>query len=99
MTLSKRARLSGQAPVILIDDNLIAYMALHPDDRARRMMEIGTLTFHTQPYSADGTSVPKEMFFGRQRELNSLRQVKSLAILYGGRRLGNHPCWHRLSGK
>lgn len=88
LTLSKRARLSGQAPVILIDDNLIAYMALHPDDRARRMMEIGTLTFHTQPYSADGTSVPKEMFFGRQRELNSLRQVKSLAILYGGRRLG-----------
>lgn len=88
LTLSKRAKLSGRAPVILIDDHLIAYMALHPEDRARRMMEIGTLTFHTLPYSAEGTYVPREMFFGRQRELISLRAVKSLAILYGGRRLG-----------
>lgn len=88
LTLSKRTRMSGHAPVILVDDNLIAYMALHAEDRARRMMEVGTLTFYTQPYSADGTSVPKEMFFGRRRELDSLRNVKSLAILYGGRRLG-----------
>lgn len=88
LTQGKRARLSGRAPAFLIDDNLIAYMALHPDERARRMMEIGTLTFYTQPYSADGTFVPKEMFFGRQRELDNLRQVKSLAVLYGGRRLG-----------
>jgi AAA+ ATPase superfamily predicted ATPase len=28
------------------------------------------------------------MFFGRQRELDRLRDVKSLGILYGGRRLG-----------
>lgn len=88
LTLSKRARLSGQSPVVLVDDNLITYMALHPEDKARRMMEIGTLTFRTQPYSADGTSVPKEMFFGRRRELDSLRNIKSLAVLYGGRRLG-----------
>ena len=88
LTLTKRAKFSGQAPVILIDDALIAYMALHPEDRARRMMEIATLTFHTIPYSAEGTFVPREMFFGRQKELISLRAVKNLAILYGGRRLG-----------
>lgn len=88
LNLSKRARIAGRTPVILIDDNLIAYMAVHPDERARRMMEVGTLTFYSQPYSADGTSVPKEMFFGRQRELDNLRRVQSLAVLYGGRRLG-----------
>ena len=88
LSLQKRAKLSGQALVLLIDDHLIAYMAVHPEDRARRMMEICTLTFHTVPYSAEGTYVPREMFFGRQRELISLRAVKSLAILYGGRRLG-----------
>lgn len=88
LTLTKRAKLSGQSPVILIDDNLVAYMALHPEDRAKRLMEIGTLTFYTHPYSAEGTFVSREMFFGRQRELHSLREVKSLAILYGGRRLG-----------
>ena len=86
--LQRRAKLSGHQPVLLIDDNLIAYMALHPDNRVRRMMEIATLTFHTIPYSAEGTYVPREMFFGRQREIISLRGVKSLAILYGGRRLG-----------
>lgn len=88
LTLTKRAKISRQVPVILIDDNLIAYMALHPEDRAHRMMEIAMLTFHTLPYSAEGFYVPKEMFFGRQRELISLRAVKNLAILYGGRRLG-----------
>lgn len=88
LTLTRRAKISRQAPVILIDDNLIAYMALHPEDRAHRMMEIALLTFHTLPYSAEGFYVPKEMFFGRQRELIYLRAVKNLAILYGGRRLG-----------
>ena len=88
LSLAKRVKMSGQAPVLLIDDNLIAYMALHPEDRSRRMMEIATLTFHTLPYSAEGTFVPREMFFGRQRELISLRAVDKLAILYGGRRLG-----------
>jgi hypothetical protein len=88
LALSKRAKLINTAPVLLIDDALIAYMALNPEDRARRMMEIVTLTFHTSPYSADGTFVAREMFFGRQREINSLRSVKSVAILYGGRRLG-----------
>ena len=88
LTLEKRASLSGNAPVLLIDDNLVAYMALHADEGARRMMEIATLTFHTHPYSAEGTFVSREMFFGRRRELHSLREVKNLAILYGGRRLG-----------
>lgn len=88
LTLGKRCKMSGQAPVLLIEDNLIAYMALHPEDRSRRMMEIATLSFHTLPYSAEGTFVPREMFFGRQRELISLRAVDKLAILYGGRRLG-----------
>ena len=88
LTLAKRAKISFHAPVILIDDYMVAYIAMHPEDRARRMMEIGLLTFHTQPYSADGISVPKEMFFGRRKELQSLRNVPSLAVLYGGRRLG-----------
>ena len=88
LTLVKRAKISAQSPVILIDDNLIAYMALHTEDRAKRMMEIGTLTFHTKPYSAEGQYVPREMFFGREDELKELRSVQNLAVLYGGRRLG-----------
>ncbi len=88
MSLEKRAKYSIHSRALIIDDNLALYMALHPEDRARRMMEIVLLTFYTIPYSAEGNCVAREMFFGRQKELNSLRNVRNLAILYGGRRLG-----------
>ena len=89
MTLQRRQRVieKGSA-VILIDDFVIAFMALNPHDRAQKMLEIGLLNFHTNPYSADGAHVAREMFFGRQREIQTLYGVKNAAILYGGRRLG-----------
>lgn len=89
MTLQRRQRVieKGSA-ILLIDDFLIAFMALNPHDRAQKMLEIGLLNFHTNPYSADGAHVAREMFFGRQREIQTLHNVKNAAILYGGRRLG-----------
>lgn len=89
ITLQRRQRVieKGSA-VILIDDFLVAFMALNPHDRAQKMLEIGLLNFHTNPYSADGAHVAREMFFGRQREIQTLHSVKNAAILYGGRRLG-----------
>lgn len=85
----RRAKILRDAPAILIDDDLVAYMAMHPEDRLSRMMEVGLLTFNVNPYDDYGTRpVPPEMFFGRQRELEQLRNVKGAAVLYGGRRLG-----------
>ena len=87
--LSKRMKtISRGASVILIEDYLIAFMAINPDTRAQKMLEIGLLNFQTNPYSAEGAHVAREMFFGRQAELATLRNVKNAAILYGGRRLG-----------
>ena len=89
MTLQRRQRVIEKgSTVFLIDDFLIAFMALNPHDRAQKMLEIGLLNFHTNPYSADGAHVAREMFFGRQREIQTLHSVKNAAILYGGRRLG-----------
>lgn len=89
LPLEKRAKLSRNAPVILVDDDLVAYMAVHPADRIRKLLEVGLLTYVTHPYADyGGVPVPPEMFFGRQKELDKLRHVKSAAILYGGRRLG-----------
>jgi hypothetical protein len=86
---SKRLRTVGKgAAVILIEDYLIAFMALNPNERAQKLLEIGLLTFQVNPYSAEGAHVAREMFFGRQNELSTLRNVKNAAILYGGRRLG-----------
>lgn len=89
MDLSRRLKTVGKgAAVLLIEDYLIAFMALHPRERAQKLLEIALLTFQVNPYSAEGAHVAREMFFGRQSELNTLRNVKNAAILYGGRRLG-----------
>lgn len=90
MDMQKRATVSdGNSRIFLIDDALIAYAALHPGGRLQTMIKIGMLTYSTNPFDDYGTKpVPSEMFFGRQEELIRLRDVKGMAVLYGGRRLG-----------
>ena len=88
-SLEKRAALTRHYPVLLIDDYLVAYAALHPQERLQKLMQVALLTFNGNPYDDyGGRPVPPEMFFGRRRELQSLRNVKTAAVLYGGRRLG-----------
>lgn len=89
LSLAKRSAISRDHPVILIDDDLVAYLAVHPGERVSKLMEVGLLTFNNNPYDDyGGRPVPPEMFFGRKAELKLLRGVKSAAVLYGGRRLG-----------
>lgn len=89
LNMQKRARVSAGAPVLIIDDDLISYIAIHPNERLQALLRIAILTFGTNPYDDyGGNPVPPEMFFGRQKELDRLRNVKSLGVLYGGRRLG-----------
>ncbi len=89
LNMQKRAKVSGNAPILLVDDDLLAYIALHPGERLQALIKVGMLTFSTNPYDDYGSKpVPTEMFFGRQEELERLRNVKGLAVLYGGRRLG-----------
>jgi len=89
LSIDRRALLCGRNPAILVDDDLVAYMAFHPGSRVRKLLEVGLLTAYMNPYADyGGAPVPPEMFFGRQTELNKLRNVQSAAILYGGRRLG-----------
>lgn len=89
LSMAKRAKICGSYPVLLLDDDLISYIALHPGERLETMLRIAILTYCTNPYDDyGGRPVPSEMFFGRQRELTLLREVKSLGVLYGGRRLG-----------
>ena len=88
LNLEKRSKICREAPIILVDDDLVAYMAMQPDKRLRRLMEIGLLTFFTNPYADYGTAVPPEMFVGRRKELERLRSVTNAGVLYGGRRLG-----------
>jgi len=85
----KRSQVTYSHPVLYIDDDLIAYAAVHPGGRLANILKVCMLTFTTNPYDDYQTKpVPSEMFFGRQKELEMLHSVKGLAVLYGGRRLG-----------
>lgn len=89
LNMQKRMRISSSSPVLLIDDELVTYVALNPGERLQALMRIAVMSFGTNPYDDyGGRPVPSEMFFGRQVELSKLREVKSLGVLYGGRRLG-----------
>lgn len=88
LDLDKRAMICREAPIILIDDDLIAYTALHVNQRLRKLFEVALLTYTTNPYTAEGAAAPPEMFVGRERELRQLREVDTAGVLYGARRLG-----------
>jgi hypothetical protein len=88
LTLEDRAKASPRCKALLLDDDLIAYLALHPGSRVKRLLSVALLTYTTNPYQDYGEPVPPEMFVGRDAELRKLRDVKSAAVLYGGRRLG-----------
>lgn len=89
LKMKDRVKITGHFPVLLIDDDLVAYVALHPHERLQALMRVAVLTFFTNPYDDyGGRPVPSEMFFGRKEELRRLREVKSFGVLFGGRRLG-----------
>ncbi len=96
LTLAGRSAISHDHPVFLIDDDLVAYMAVHPEQRLAKMMEVGLLTFRDNPYDDYGGPVPTEMFFGRHSELIRLAGNKSAMVLYGGRRLGKSSLLDRI---
>ncbi|MFN4045621.1 RNaseH domain-containing protein [Limnobacter sp.] len=89
LKMEERAQASASKPVILIDDNMIAYLALRPKERLRSLIRIGVMTFETNPFRDYGTKpVPTEMFFGRKEILQALTNNTGFILLYGGRRLG-----------
>lgn len=96
LSLERRSAITRDHPVIIVDDDLVAYMAVHPEQRLAKMMEVGLLTFHDNPYDDYGGPVPSEMFFGRRAELLRLNANKSAMVLYGGRRLGKSSLLDRI---
>ncbi len=80
---------SRQLPFLLIDDVLIAYLASEYEVRLQAMFECTLPYAYVNPYVPFATgSVPPEMFFGRESEINRLLDPYGPAIVYGGRQLG-----------
>ncbi|MDY7004428.1 MAG: sigma-70 family RNA polymerase sigma factor [Cyanobacteriota bacterium] len=73
---------------IVIDDMLMLYLCTIPGDRLPIMFEC-TLPFtFIEPYSTAAGLVPPEMFYGRERERESIQDKTGSCLIYGGRQLG-----------
>ena len=76
-------------PAILIDEALIAFTATRRETRARIIFECGLPYGRVEPYTTDAGHVPREMFFGREAEIQDIMsRTADGCLVYGGRQLG-----------
>lgn len=86
--LAMRSR-STRAPVIVLDDAALAYLATRGDSRIETLLAI-TLPFSSvNPYRKEKRGlVAEEMFYGRDKERRSVEDADGTQLIFGGRGLG-----------
>lgn len=73
---------------IIIDDTLLLYLCGERGSRLPILFEC-TLPFSfLEPYTTTSGFVPPEMFYGRERERDSIMKDTGSCFIYGGRQLG-----------
>lgn len=84
-----RRALRTAAPVVVLDDAAMAYLAAHGDRQFDATMAV-TLPFsNVNPYvRVKRGPVSPEMFYGRTAERNSVLDVDGTQLIFGGRGLG-----------
>ncbi|MEX2971745.1 hypothetical protein [Streptomyces sp. C184] len=76
-------------PLLCLDAASLAYLASKASNRFTTTERILAPFAATNPYRPDANeSVPSEMFYGRQQELNDITSMTGAQLLYGGRQLG-----------
>lgn len=75
---------------LIIDANAFHYLAKQPQDyRRQRMFEICLAGAPLNPYTPDAKGdVPEEMFYGRKKDMDSVRDPSGACVIFGGRQLG-----------
>jgi hypothetical protein len=88
-SLERAARLERFRGVVL-DRALFLFLLARPAERFATLLRCALPFSVVEPYVVDtsGRSLPPEMFFGRQRELDLLRDPRGSCFVYGGRQLG-----------
>ncbi|MDR1040754.1 MAG: hypothetical protein LBR80_11455, partial [Deltaproteobacteria bacterium] len=88
--LGREFRRSRLCPVV-VDSNLADWLAssgLDQLERTRAMLECGAAGGWYNPYTPDAAVVPREMFYGRENDIDELWNQYGPCLLYGGRQLG-----------
>lgn len=75
---------------LVIDKNLFNFLAAQDDaSRTEKLFEVALAGSPCNPYTPDvAGAVPREMFFGRENDKNSIFDPTDSCIIYGGRQLG-----------
>lgn len=72
---------------LLIDE--VVAVSLSASDNPLRALFSLTLPFtFSEPYMPTSSMVPREMFFGRKEEMDSVRDPRGTNFIFGGRQLG-----------
>ena len=79
-----------QPPMLVLDDVLIAFLALEsPTNRLSAFFNCTSAFTYASPYNPDTPAVPPEMFFGRTEARRRIRSHDDAShLVFGGRRLG-----------
>ncbi|MGL6161483.1 RNaseH domain-containing protein [Microbulbifer sp.] len=96
LSLEKRARIAAERSILIVDEASVVFAALHPGERREALIKVGVLTYSCNPFNDFGNAVPRELFFGRTKELDRIRNASGLVVLYGGRRLGKSSILHQV---
>ncbi|WP_431913421.1 hypothetical protein [Nonomuraea jabiensis] len=77
------------APVVVIDDALLAYVAANGPGRLETTMAVALPFSSVNPYiRSKRMLVAPEMFYGRDRECRSILDPDGTQVIFGGRGLG-----------
>ncbi|WP_433513811.1 hypothetical protein ACQP2T_61405 [Nonomuraea sp. CA-143628] len=98
---------SSPAPVIVLDDAVLAYLAVHGEGQLPTALAV-TLPFSAiNPYVRDKRGpVAPEMFYGRDKERRAILNPNGTQVIFGGRGLGKSALlrdskteWERTAGR
>ncbi|HLY59061.1 MAG TPA: AAA family ATPase [Stellaceae bacterium] len=91
LSLARLAATSKDAPIMVLDEALLLFLAQFPSSGRLKAFFDCTLPFTAvDPYVPEGAPLPGEMFFGRQQESAAIvaTDERGSVLVYGAPRLG-----------
>ena len=73
---------------LVIDETLLLFLAVRAPNRLSALFRCTLPYSAAQPYATTSGLVPQELFYGRQRERETIMDQSGACFIYGGRQLG-----------
>jgi hypothetical protein len=74
--------------LLLVDDLILTWLCTVKPSRIQALFEVVLPFTHLRPYTSKPGFVPREMFYGRERERESIANPSGACFIFGGRQLG-----------